>query len=354
MNASSARAAANPAGDAGKPQEKRALLPNGYVTMETTIPTLSAAFVPGAVWRDTDGAPIQAHGGGILRANDTFYWYGENKNAPNNRRADGTPAERVDVIGVSCYSSRDLRRWKNEGVVLAARPDDPAHDLHPSQVFERPKVIHCPATGKFVLWAHVDSPDYKKASVGVAVADEPTGPFAYRGSFQPNRGESRDMTVFVDPASPDMAYLLYSSEGNETLHITPLTPDFLSVDERAPVSRAFVGESREAPAAWFHEGRYYLITSGCTGWRPNPARWHVADSLLGEWVTMGDPCVGDADGTTFNAQSTFVLPVGDEFVFLADRWNRHNLQDSRYVWLPLRMANGVPHIEWHDTWQLRL
>jgi len=29
-------------------------------------------------------------------------------------RGSGSPA-RVDIIGVSCYSSRDLVTWKNEG-----------------------------------------------------------------------------------------------------------------------------------------------------------------------------------------------------------------------------------------------
>mgnify|MGYP002776797505 FL=1 len=36
---------------------------------------------PGREWRDTEGRPIQAHGGGILYVPETktFYWYGENK-----------------------------------------------------------------------------------------------------------------------------------------------------------------------------------------------------------------------------------------------------------------------------------
>ena len=45
------------------------------------------------------------------------------------------------------------------------------HDLHPSQVLERPKVLHCPATGRFVMWMHSESPRRDKAAVGVAVAD---------------------------------------------------------------------------------------------------------------------------------------------------------------------------------------
>lgn len=49
---------------------------------------------------------------------------------------------RTDVTGVSCYSSKDLLNWKFEGIVLPAVKDDKKHDLHPSKVLERPKVIY--------------------------------------------------------------------------------------------------------------------------------------------------------------------------------------------------------------------
>lgn len=64
---------------------------------------------------------------------------------------------RTDVTGVSCYSSKDLLNWKFEGIVLPAVKDDEKHDLHPSKVLERPKVIYNEKTKKFVMWAHVES-----------------------------------------------------------------------------------------------------------------------------------------------------------------------------------------------------
>lgn len=38
-------------------------------------------YYPGRMWLDTDGHPIQAHGGGILydKSSRTYYWYGEYK-----------------------------------------------------------------------------------------------------------------------------------------------------------------------------------------------------------------------------------------------------------------------------------
>ena len=39
----------------------------------------SVKIKPGEIWLDTDGNFINAHGGGILIYNDTYYWYGEMK-----------------------------------------------------------------------------------------------------------------------------------------------------------------------------------------------------------------------------------------------------------------------------------
>ena len=41
-------------------------------------------YYPGRIWLDTDGNPIQAHGGGILydKMSRTYYWYGEYKDGP--------------------------------------------------------------------------------------------------------------------------------------------------------------------------------------------------------------------------------------------------------------------------------
>lgn len=34
-------------------------------------------IAPGAVWYDTAGAKIDAHGGGIVKVGNTFYWVGQ-------------------------------------------------------------------------------------------------------------------------------------------------------------------------------------------------------------------------------------------------------------------------------------
>lgn len=308
----------------------------------------SSPLVQGEKWLDTDGNPINAHGAGMLYHDGTYYMYGEYKTGKTVLPEWATwECYRTDVTGVSCYSSKDLRNWKYEGLVLRASAD-PKHDLHVSKVLERPKVVYNAKTGKFVMWAHVESADYSKAAAGVAVSDTPTGPFAYLGSFRPNNAMSRDQTVFVD--DDGKAYQFASSEDNKTMYINELTDDYLKPSGK--FTRNFIGESREAPAVFKHGGKYYVLTSGCSGWDPNTAQIAVADDIMGQWTVLGDPCKGTDADKTFYAQSTYVQPIigkDDTYLALFDRWKKTDLEDSRYVWLPIEWSDdGMPVIPWKD------
>lgn len=311
-------------------------------------------FRPKEIWPDTEGNHINAHGGGIMKHGDTYYWYGEYKVGETILPEWATwECYRTDVTGVSCYSSKDLLNWKFEGLALKAVPDDPESDLHPSKVIERPKVIYNAKTKKFVMWVHAESADYSMAAAGVAISDTPEGPFEYLGSFRPNETMSRDQTLFVD--DDGTAYQFSSSEHNQTLHINRLTDDYLKPD--GTYVRRFIGLAREAPAVFKYNGKYYMLSSGCTGWDPNQAELAVADSIMGEWKVIGDPCRGiDAD-KTFYGQSTYVIPVDaakGKFIACFDMWKKKDLADSRYIWLPLLIddATGEMTIPWMESWTL--
>jgi beta-xylosidase len=323
------------------------LLPFALLSSITAASThaQTAPVVCGERFLDTAGQPVNAHSAGVLRHGDDYYLYGEIKQGRTWLvERTGWECYRVDAGGVSCYRSKDLRTWENLGVALATVPNDKFHDLHPSRVIERPKVIYNEKTGKFVMWMHVDSEDYLDARAGVAVADKPEGPFTYLAGLRPNGYMGRDLGLFKD--DDGKAYLLVSSENNETLHIILLSDDYLRPS--GVFARAFAGLSREAPAMFKHRGTYHLITSGCTGWDANPAGWGSAPSPLGPWTMHGNPCIGPGAEKTFGAQSTFVLPLpgsGDDFLFLADRWNKLDLEKSSYLWLPLQMRDGKPVID---------
>ena len=281
---------------------------------------------------DTDGKHINAHGGGMLYHKGTYYWYGEIKKGKSFNSPSGS--RRVDAGGVSCYSSKDLKTWKNEGIALSPNTTDKSHDLHISKVIERPKVIYNKKTKKFVMWMHIDSDDYGYARSGVAVSDKATGPFIYIESVRPNGNVARDMTIFQD--DDGKAYHFYSSEDNKTMHIALLSNDYLK--HTTLEKRIFIDACREAPAVFKYKKKYYVVTSGLTGWYPNEANYGVADNIMGEWVNYGNPCLGKDAHITYYGQSTYVIPVNakkNKFIFMADKWNEHDLESSTYIWKPL-------------------
>lgn len=353
-------------------------------------------ITPGKVWADNNGKHINAHGGGIIEYNGRYYWYGE------NRPEKGFTTE----VGIEVFSSDDLMNWKDEGVALAVTERE-GDDIERGCIMERPKVIYCKKTGKFVMLFHLElkGKGYAAARVGFAESDTPTGPFRFVRSLRPNAGVwpkdfskkqikiaeaqnpddykdwwtpewrtaiekgmflnrdmeggqmSRDMTVYVD--SDGKAYHIFSSEDNLTLQIAELTDDCM--DYTGKYIRVAPGGQNEAPAIFKHDGKYWLIASGCTGWAPNEARMFSAKSLWGPWTQHPSPFEGEGashkDGEankSFGTQGTYVLSLGkDKFIFMADIWNPNSLANSLHVWLPIEFkADGTPVIHWKDRWRI--
>jgi hypothetical protein len=200
------------------------------------------------------------------------------------------------------------------------------------------------------MWMHIDSQDYSYAKSGVAVSNNPEGPYTFIESVRPNGNDARDMTLFQD--DDGTAYHIFSTGWNTSISIVQLSDDYLFHTKNE--KKILIDNNREAPAAFKHNGKYYLITSGVSGWNPNAASCSVSDSMLGEWSTIGNPCQGKDANVTFKAQSTFVLPLqdnGNRFVFLSDVWDKSDLENSRYVWLPLIIKNGKPIVKWKDEWK---
>lgn len=106
-----------------------------------------SSFRPGEIWPDDKGVHINAHGGGVLLHDGVYYWFGEHKTA-------GRAGNQAHV-GVHCYSSMDLYNWKDEGVAFKVSKD-PESPVTDGCILERPKVIYNAATGKFVMWFHLE------------------------------------------------------------------------------------------------------------------------------------------------------------------------------------------------------
>ena len=298
----------------------------------------------GQIWYDVDGNDIQAHGGCIIKFGNLYYWYGEHKGGPN---VPNSKVERVDVIGVSCYTSRDLVNWKYEGLALEADKSDPESPLHPSKVLERPKVLYNEKTDKYVMWFHSDRADYQFARVGVAISDNPKGPFVFLRDFTPNKQDSRDMTVYKD--KDGVAYLFHSANRNKTMNVARLTEDYTNVD--GLFVSVLPDQEREAPALFFYDGMYYMISSGCTSWNPNAALYAECPHLMGKWKLIDNPLEGKDARITFYGQSAYIFEAEGAFYLMLDHWKPDSLRYSGYSILPIKVnPDKTLTVPWQDEW----
>ncbi|MCM3784554.1 family 43 glycosylhydrolase [Neobacillus mesonae] len=288
-------------------------------------------LINGHIWEDVNGQPIHAHGGHIIFYEDFYYWYGE---------------DRRDNIYVSCYRSKDLFHWEfRNHIITTSTPAAPIrvrsdlnliNDNGGKVNLERPKVLYNALTRKFVLWVHYENGNnYNAAACAIATSDSPDSHFVYHGSFNPYGYMSRDCTLFQD--DDGTAYFISAARNNADLHVYRLQEDYLNVE--CLVGKLWQGEYREAPAIFKRNGKYYMLTSFCTGWDPNQGKYSVANTIDGSWGMLSD----FGDDTTYRTQPAFVLKRSEqEYLYFSDRWNASDYFQSSYVMLPIEFSGDIP------------
>lgn len=346
-----------------------------------------SAFHPGKIWLDTEGKRIQAHGGSVMYIDGVYYWYGENK--------EFTTADNdIWHWGVRCYSSEDLYNWKDEGLIIPPEPDNPKSSLHPTACMDRPHIIYNSKTKKYVCWLKIMNKDQTQTET-VLTADSILGPYTLiKENIRPLGMSAGDFDLAV--ADDGKAYYYFERVHSETI-CADLTDDYTDVTGYYTTHFPHSGPPyvREATAHFMRKGKHYLLTSGTTGYLPNPSEIAVADTWHGPYRVLGNPHVGDSSNTSFHSQISSVFKVEgkkDLYIACADRWkpdametkyedyapffeklfsseeqvdiielmknmeNSMNTKDDTsiadYVWLPIRFTDDGPKIEWLDSWKI--
>jgi hypothetical protein len=163
---------------------------------------------PGQVWLDTNGNRIQSHGGSIICVDDTFYWYGENKE--KTKTGSG-----IWHWGVRCYASKDLYNWEDCGLIIPPELDDPASPLHPSQALDRPHIIYNRETKQYVCWLKIMG-GHAQTSTAL-LADSLLGPYQIvKTGLKPLGMYAGDFDLVVEP-SDAKAYYYFERVHNELI-----------------------------------------------------------------------------------------------------------------------------------------
>ncbi|WP_069658460.1 family 43 glycosylhydrolase [Arcticibacter eurypsychrophilus] len=178
----------------------------------------------------------------------------------------------------TCWSSKDLVKWKNEGTILNLKKDL-------TWATERawaPAIAQ--KNGKYYYYYSAD------VNIGVAVSDQPTGPFKDplgkplipKGSF---KGQMIDPMVFVDD---DGSAYLYFGQGN--CNMVKLNEDMISCDLSKVVVITPQGYN-EGPFVFKRKGKYYLTWSEYDTRDPRySVAYATSDSPMGPFVkAVGDP-----------------------------------------------------------------
>ena len=155
------------------------------------------------------------------------------------------------------------------------------------------------------------------------------------------------MTLFQD--TDGTAYLIHSTDRNKTMCIARLNDSYTNLDGLYVCT--MIDQAREAPAPFFHDGTYYMITSGCTGWHPNAALFSQSTHLLGKWKLIDNPRRGEHASKTFFGQSSFVFQHNGRFYLMLDHWIPHDLKSSGYSILPIEIAKDKTiTVSWTEKW----
>ena len=348
---------------------------------------------PGRVWLDTKGERIQAHGGSVIYVDGTYYFYGENK-----EKTDGKNG--IWHWGVRAYASKDLYNWEDKGLIIPPEPEDEDSPLHPTAMMDRPHIIYNAMTKKYVAWLKIMCKDGSQLST-VLTADSFLGPYTkVRTGLRPLNMSAGDFDLAVAPDGK--AYYYFERVHSETI-CADLTEDYTDVTGfySTHFPRPYPPYVREATAHFLRKGKHYLITSGTTGYLPNPSEVAVADTWHGPYTVLGNPHPTDESHTSFHSQISSVFKVPgkkDLYIACADRWlpdkmdqkyeeyaklfetmfnpdadksvleemaKNHpadvadNTSIADYVWLPLRFTEpdtehpyGMVYIDWKDEWRI--
>jgi hypothetical protein len=184
---------------------------------------------------------IEAHGAGLIRTDDAWYWIGEDKSHNSG-----------NFKAVNCYRSTNLADWEFRHAIITR---DTSTELDAAdRINERPKVVYSDTTKKYVMWLHWEGDNYATAEAGVSTSDTVDGDYTQVRHFRPNNRMSRDDTLFKD--DDGTAYFLSASNENADLSLYDLTDDYTNM--KSQMLTLWPGSYREAPALMKANDRYFM------------------------------------------------------------------------------------------------
>ena len=176
------------------------------------------------------------------------------------------------------FSSENLVDWNDEGIILDLKKDVSWADRNAWA----PCIVEKKINGEYKYFYYFTAAQ----KIGVAVADNPTGPFVDSGKplidFKPKGitgGQEIDPDVFTDPKT-GKSYLYW---GNGYMSAAELNSDMISINKSSLKLMNVDGTFREGSYVIYRNGTYYFMWSEDDTRSPNyKVRYGTSDSPMGK------------------------------------------------------------------------
>ena len=262
--------------------------------------------------KDDKGNRIYGGDPSVLVDGDTVYLYVGHDDA-----TDAQVGQKIyNMDGWICYSTKDLKDWKYEGFIMKENKTTVSWASSSSSAWAAQVTKHYNPTLKkmqyYFYYCTWDRTSQGKQSVGVAVADKPTGPFVdigkplVKGTLttpQRSNWDDIDPTVWIEKDSQGVEHR-YLAWGNSKLYVCELNEDMISVTDLNKDGKITSGSDPKkadiiertsglgfTEAPWLYRrqdangnyyGKYYLFYA--SGWREKMAYSTTDNLLTGKWA----------------------------------------------------------------------
>lgn len=351
-------------------------------------------------WLDTDGNTIFSQGGGIFKFGDTYYWYGvKYEEAEKYVQNPKVSYSKDTFAGVTCYSSKDLVNWKNEGIVVTKDAVNNAEEmgeqkarwvgrLGVAKVGEKYALFvqhEFPETEQTDVTKTKDYPDEAKEGSGefngqyyskqvlVLTSDSPTGQFTWNQrinmyDYTGGTSNTGDQTVFTDEET-GKSYLVYSyGRGRGKMFLSEIVAqdDGKIGLDKSKSYKIYEGAGREGNCMFKYNGKYYVCASDLYGWNASHGYYLKLDSLEDSYLggesftpaTSMKLMAGTSDDFCHVSQTGFFYTVNgseqETVIFCGDRWAGFAGNGLGFnQWCPLSFdAAGEPYFNSLSAWDI--
>jgi autotransporter-associated beta strand protein len=317
-------------------------------------------------WKDNNGNPIMAQGGGISKFGGTYYWYGVQYKEMGPYFTNSTVnTSSSTFVAINCYSSTDLVHWtfQNQSVNKST-----AGFSNTGWVGRLGQVVYNSADSQYVMWFEGLN------GQTCCTCSTPGGNFVLNNTqdtitnvyFGPGAG---DCTIFCDVDHGGTPYFICSDpHGRQHAYVCPLSANYRTIGNATAINDTdgvpAWPQGQEADNMFERNGIYYYTMSNLAGWSYSTAYEVNSPTIFTPTSYTADAAyLGTTADNTHYSQVSFGFQVAGtvttNYLMVGDRWSQF---DGTYasaghgsnfaIMCPITFTNNTPYFQSLNMFQI--